>query len=66
MPKTVRERFNLKPGDKLDVVVEDERIVLIPATLHVGDLSDLLPRPKKVVSVEAMDRAIRKKASERA
>lgn len=66
LPKEVRKRFNLKAGDKLDVVVEEERIVLIPATLHLDDLASLLPRPKKSASLDDMDRAIRKRAAERA
>ena len=62
LPKDVRKRFNLKAGDRLNVFVEDERIVLVPASLHVQDLTSILPRAKKRLSPEAMDRAIRRRA----
>lgn len=66
LPQAVRNRLNLKAGDKLDVVVEDQRIILVPATLHVDDLCNVLPRFKKLVSLDEMERVIRKRAIDRA
>jgi AbrB family looped-hinge helix DNA binding protein len=63
IPKTIREHLGLRPGDKLDFVVQDDGDVLIrPATEDVRRLKGLLRRPgRKPVSVEAMKRAIRKR-----
>ncbi|HUF19846.1 MAG TPA: AbrB/MazE/SpoVT family DNA-binding domain-containing protein [Burkholderiales bacterium] len=60
IPKEIRERLGLSPGDKLDFVVEEDgRVVLRPATLHVSELKGLLRGKKgKPVSLEQMDRAI--------
>jgi antitoxin PrlF len=60
IPKEIRERLGLAPGDKLDFVVDaDGRVVLRPATLHVSELKGLLRRKGgKPVSLEQMDRAI--------
>ncbi|MGA7354607.1 MAG: AbrB/MazE/SpoVT family DNA-binding domain-containing protein [Candidatus Cybelea sp.] len=58
LPKLVRERLGLKAGDKLEVAVADQRIVLIPRSLHLADVCSLLPAPAKPVSLEEMEEAI--------
>ena len=64
LPKEVRDRLNLKPGDRLDVSVRDHHIVLIPKTLHIADLVGVLPRPTRRCSLEETNEAIRRKAVE--
>jgi antitoxin PrlF len=63
LPKAVRDRLGLTTGDKLDVTVEGQRIVLIPKTLHLADICSLLPSPDRPVSIEEMENAIRRGAS---
>jgi antitoxin PrlF len=60
IPKEIRDRLGLAPGDKLDFVVEgDGRVVLRPATVDVRALRGLLRRKgAKPVPLEEMDRAI--------
>lgn len=65
LPKDVRKRFNLKAGDKLDVVVQDRQIVLIPASLYVADLCAVLPPPPVAATQEDIDRTIRQRAGRR-
>ncbi len=63
VPKDVRRHLGLKPGDKIRFLVEEDgRVVVLPATLHLGDLRGSLPKPPKPVSVERMNAAIRKRA----
>lgn len=64
LPKSVRERFGLRAGDRLEVAVDDQRIVLIPRSLHLADICSLLPAPAKPVSLEEMEEAIARGASE--
>ena len=67
LPKFVRERLNLKAGDRLDVSLEGERrIVLVPATYHLDDLANALGPPQhRLGSVEEMDEVIRSTAVSR-
>jgi AbrB family looped-hinge helix DNA binding protein len=65
LPKEIRDRLRLKPGDRLDVVVEGRHVVLTPVTLHVDDLCAILPRAKRVRSMQEMDAAIRRRSAER-
>jgi antitoxin PrlF len=61
IPKAIRERLGLKPGDTLDFVLQDDGDVIIrPALGDVRRLKGILHRPgRKAVSVEEMNRAIR-------
>ena len=60
IPKDIRDRLRLKAGDRLDFVLQpDGGVLMVPATIHAKELKGLLPRPKKPVSLEQMERAIR-------
>jgi len=60
VPKSIRDRMGLHPGDRLDFVVLDDGTVLMrPATEDVSLLKGLLRRPGRVpVSVEEMNQVI--------
>jgi AbrB family looped-hinge helix DNA binding protein len=64
IPKPIRDRLRLHPGDRLDFVVQDDGNVLIrPATENVMRLKGILRRPKRrAVTVEEMKRIIRHRA----
>jgi len=63
IPKAIRDRLGLHPGDTLDFVVQDSGDVLIrPATDDVRRLKGLLHRPGRApVSLEDMEKAIRRR-----
>lgn len=65
LPKATREHFGLKAGDRLGVVVEEGRIVLIPLTLHVDDLCTILPAAKRRASVKEIRESVRTRAAQR-
>ncbi|MCE7975936.1 MAG: AbrB/MazE/SpoVT family DNA-binding domain-containing protein [Nitrospira sp. NTP1] len=66
IPKDVRERLNLQPGDRLEFVIdEDGRVVVLPASVDASELAGMLERPAKPVSVTAMNQAIRKRGARR-
>ncbi len=63
IPKKIREHLHLKPGDKVDFVIEDNgRVLLEPSTLDIRELKGILHRPgMKAVSTGEMKDAIRKR-----
>jgi AbrB family looped-hinge helix DNA binding protein len=63
LPKEIRDRLHLKPGDRLDVFVEDRRIILTSATLSIDDLARVLPRAKRARTLDQMEAAIRRRAA---
>jgi len=66
IPKDVRERLNLQPGDRLEFVIDkDGRVVVLPASVDASELAGMLKRPAKPVSLTAMNQAIRKRGARR-
>jgi AbrB family looped-hinge helix DNA binding protein len=65
IPKQVREHLNLRPGDKLDFVIESAgRVVIRPAKLDVRELKGLLKRRDgRTLSIEEMNAAIARGAA---
>ena len=66
VPKEIRDRLNLRPGDRLEFVVEEDgRVVVLPATVDASDLKGILKAPSEPVTVKAMKQAIRKRGARR-
>jgi antitoxin PrlF len=66
IPKDIRERLRLKPGDKINFVVhEDGSVRMVAANLTLRQLRGILPRPDRPASIEEMDEAIGEAAVER-
>ena len=66
IPKDVRKRLNLHPGDRLEFVIdEDGRVLVLPASVDASELAGILKRPAKPISVDAMNQAIRKRGGRR-
>jgi AbrB family looped-hinge helix DNA binding protein len=59
VPKDVRLKLGLKPGDRVRFLVEaDGRVRLLPAKRDIGELVGILPKPKRALTIEEMDEAI--------
>ncbi|OQW65366.1 MAG: AbrB family transcriptional regulator [Nitrospira sp. ST-bin5] len=66
IPKDIRKRLNLHPGDRLDFIIEDDgRVVVHPASVDASELTGMLKAPTKPVSVAEMNQAIRKRGGRR-
>ena len=64
LPKEVREKLGLKPGDKVHFVEQpDGAYNIVPATADVRRLRGIVPKPKRPVSVDEMNEAISKRAA---
>jgi AbrB family looped-hinge helix DNA binding protein len=66
IPKDVRKRLNLHPGDRLEFVIdEDGRVLVLPASIDASELAGMLKSLARPVNVEDMNRAIRKRRGRR-
>ena len=64
VPKPIRDRLHLKPGDKIDFILEEDGgLRVTPVTASVTQLKGMVPRPGFPVSVEQMDEAIARTAA---
>ena len=63
IPKLVRDGLGVETGDRIEFV-ELERGVytVVAATRDVRDLKGMIPKPARPVSVEDMNKAIRRHA----
>jgi AbrB family looped-hinge helix DNA binding protein len=64
IPKPVREALQLKPGDRIDFIVEENgRVVLRARNRRLEDLVGILKRPgQKRLTQEEIDEAIEEEA----
>jgi antitoxin PrlF len=66
IPQEIRERLRLRRGQQLQFSVEDRnRVVITPVFARLSELIGILPRPKRPVTIEEMDEAIRNAAVNR-
>jgi antitoxin PrlF len=66
IPKEVRERLGVEAGDRLEFVEEEKGVYkVVAATKDVRHLKGIIPKPARPVSVEEMNRAIRRSGGKR-
>jgi AbrB family looped-hinge helix DNA binding protein len=63
VPKKIRDYLRVKPGDKLDFIIqEDGEVYVRPVIEDVRELKGLLEKPgRKPVSLKDMHKAVRKR-----
>jgi AbrB family looped-hinge helix DNA binding protein len=64
IPKAVRERLQIKSGDRFKFFFHPDGVIILPK-IPTARLKGMLPKPAHPVSVEEMDRAIAEGAAER-
>ncbi|HEV3111431.1 MAG TPA: type II toxin-antitoxin system PrlF family antitoxin [Candidatus Binataceae bacterium] len=66
IPGEIRRHLKLKPGDRLEFVVEpDGKVVLVPATVDIAELKGMLAPAPRRMSLEEMEQTIRKRGAKR-
>ena len=64
IPKEVRDRLQIRPGDRFKFFFHPDGVIILPK-ISTARLKGMIPRPARPVSLEEMDRAIAKGATER-
>ena len=66
LPKPIRDRLQLEPGDKIEFLLDgDGRLRVEPVTASVTQLKGMVPRPSTAITLEQMDAAIARVAGRR-
>ena len=61
VPKIVRDKLNLRPGDKIDFIFdENDNCKMIPVRSSVKDMKGMLRPSPKNISIDDMNAAIQK------
>lgn len=58
IPNLVRSKMNLSAGVKLEFIVHDEYVMLVPINKSVRKLQGILPKPEITLSTDEMDQII--------
>jgi AbrB family looped-hinge helix DNA binding protein len=59
IPKDIRDRLRLEPGDRVEFIAQNDGTALIvPAKLTLADLRGCLPPPKRPLSLGELDAAV--------
>jgi len=67
VPKDVRLKLNLKPGDRVLFIVEDDGAVRMRASNRdISSLVGILPPPKRAATLEEIEESIQRGAIARA
>jgi AbrB family looped-hinge helix DNA binding protein len=62
IPAQIRAELGVKAGSRIEFVRTDEGWLMKPATLPVTALKGIIKKPRKPVSVEDMNLAMRRRA----
>lgn len=67
LPKQVRDALGLETGDRVDFVMQpDGHYAVVPIKASIKSLKGCIPKPKKAVSIEEMNAAIKRRAAAQA
>ncbi len=64
IPKAVRDRLQIKPGDRFKFFFHPDGVIILPK-ISTARLKGIIPKPAQSVSLEEIDRAIAEGATER-
>jgi AbrB family looped-hinge helix DNA binding protein len=64
IPKAVRDRLQIKPGDRFKFFFHPDGVIILPK-ISTARLKGMIPKPAQPVSLEEIDRAIAEGATER-
>jgi antitoxin PrlF len=65
VPQEVREQLRLRGGQQLKFTVEGDRVIVTPLYRRLSELFGILPKPKRTVTLEEMDKVVRQAAVDR-
>ena len=64
IPKTVRERLQIKPGDRFKFFFHPDGVIILPK-IPTSRLKGMIPQPASPISLEKIDSAIESGATQR-
>ncbi len=64
IPRTVRDRLQIKPGDRFKFFFHPDGVIILPK-IPTSRLKGIIPKPAKSVSLKEIDRAIESGATQR-
>lgn len=60
LPKSVRDRLGVEAGDRIEFIESEKGFLVVPTTRDIRSLKGIIPKPKKPVAIDEMNRSIAK------
>lgn len=61
IPHNIRNKLDLLTGSKLEFVMRNNEVVMIPINNKLSNLHGILPKPKRTLPIDEMNSIIKKK-----
>ena len=61
IPHNIRKEMQLSAGSRLEFIIQNNSIILLPINNNLSDLHGILPKPDKSLSVDQMNKIIKEK-----
>jgi len=66
IPKSVRNKLNLKTGDKVDFKISGKDVILVPVSKSVEEVFGILSgKSNRKISIDEMNQLLKKRAAEK-
>ncbi len=65
LPKSVRDRLGVQTGDRVEFIETSAGFLILPVKRELTEIKGIVPRTRKPVSVEDMNRAIARMGARR-
>lgn len=59
IPIYIREKLNISTGSKLELIVQDNSLIVIPINKSIKNLKNILPKPKNTLTINEMNEIIK-------
>jgi AbrB family looped-hinge helix DNA binding protein len=61
IPHSIREQLHLSTGSKLEFVIKDNTVIMMPINNKLSNLHGILPKLSKTISIDEMNNYNKKK-----
>jgi AbrB family looped-hinge helix DNA binding protein len=61
IPQNIREKLQLSAGSRLEFVIQNNSVLLMPINNKLSNLLGVLPKPQNPLTVEQMNNIIKEK-----
>lgn len=59
IPSSIRNKLHLSAGSKVEYILQDDHIILLPINGSATRLKGMLKKPSRAITIEEMNAAVR-------
>ena len=59
IPVTIREKFKIQQGSKVEFIIKNDSVLIVPINKSVKSLKNILPKPKNSLTIKQINNIIK-------